>query len=195
MRFRLPRSFPAAALHRRGTRDRGGDEALRTGRADQGSAMYVTGTADPRWADALDQFRARPLDGAALQVVKPWRRDRPLLSGPPGPRPRLDATMSEPPDAPRLAETFAEVEDALLSRWPETRLEPSPGPDPRPSPSCSATRSAPTRSIHLTGTNGKTSHRADDRHPAARARPAHRPVHQPARRADDRADLASTASR
>ena len=30
---------------------------------------------------------------------------------------------------------------------------------------------------------------ADDRHPAARARPAHRAVHQPARRADDRADL------
>ena len=30
---------------------------------------------------------------------------------------------------------------------------------------------------------------ADDRHPAARARPAHRPVHQPARRADERADL------
>jgi hypothetical protein len=42
--------------------------------ADQGSAMYVTGTADPRWADALDQFRERPLDGRALQVVKPWRR-------------------------------------------------------------------------------------------------------------------------
>ena len=30
---------------------------------------------------------------------------------------------------------------------------------------------------------------ADDRHAAARARPAHRPVHQPARRADDRAHL------
>ena len=27
--------------------------------------------------------------------------------------------------APRLARTFDEVEDALLSRWPETRLEPS----------------------------------------------------------------------
>ena len=26
---------------------------------------------------------------------------------------------------PRAAETFSEVEDALLSRWPETRLEPS----------------------------------------------------------------------
>ena len=42
--------------------------------ADQGSAMYVTGTADPRWEDALDQFRARPLDGKSLEVVKPWRR-------------------------------------------------------------------------------------------------------------------------
>ena len=74
MRFRLPRSFPA----RRYT---GAARAIvvamkRYGLvlADQGSAMYVTGTADPRWADALDQFRARPLDGRLLQVVKPWRR-------------------------------------------------------------------------------------------------------------------------
>ena len=28
--------------------------------ADQGSAMYVTGSADPRWADALDQFSSSP---------------------------------------------------------------------------------------------------------------------------------------
>jgi dihydrofolate synthase/folylpolyglutamate synthase len=58
--------------------------------------------------------------------------------------------------APRLAETIAEVEDALLSRWPETRLEPSLDRiraftellgDPQ--------RTYP--SIHLTGTNGKTS--------------------------------------
>ena len=58
--------------------------------------------------------------------------------------------------APRLAETYEEVEDALLSRWPETRLEPSLDRiraftellgDPQ--------RSYP--SIHLTGTNGKTS--------------------------------------
>ena len=74
LRFRLPRSFPA----RRYT---GAARAIvvamkRYGLvyADQGSAMYVTGTADPRWADALDQFRARPLDGRALEVVKPWRR-------------------------------------------------------------------------------------------------------------------------
>src|SRR6187402_2916978 len=63
--------------------------------------------------------------------------------------------MTEPL-APRLAETYAEVEDALLSRWPETRLEPSLDRieaftellgDPQ--------RSYPV--IHLTGTNGKTS--------------------------------------
>lgn len=59
-------------------------------------------------------------------------------------------------DAPRLAETFAEVEDALLSRWPETKLEPSLDRieaftqllgEPQRS----------FRSVHLTGTNGKTS--------------------------------------
>src|SRR6478672_4155405 len=64
--------------------------------------------------------------------------------------------MTETPDAPRLAETFDEVEDALLSRWPETKLDPSLDRieaftemlgDPQ--------RSYPV--IHLTGTNGKTS--------------------------------------
>jgi dihydrofolate synthase / folylpolyglutamate synthase len=68
--------------------------------------------------------------------------------------------MSDAPDTPierpRLAETFAEAEDALLSRWPETRLEPSLDRiraftellgDPQ--------RSYPV--IQLTGTNGKTS--------------------------------------
>ena len=63
--------------------------------------------------------------------------------------------MTERPAAPRLAETFAEVEDALLSRWPETRLEPSLDRiraftellgEPQ--------RAYPV--IHLTGTNGKT---------------------------------------
>lgn len=74
LRFRLKKSFPArrytgvartivVAMKRYGLVY-----------ADQGSAMYVTGTADPRWADALDQFRERPLDGRALEVVKPWRR-------------------------------------------------------------------------------------------------------------------------
>lgn len=74
LRFRLPKSFPA----RRYT---GAARAIvvamkRYGLvfADQGSAMYVTGSADPRWADALEQFRERPLDGRALEVVKPWRR-------------------------------------------------------------------------------------------------------------------------
>src|SRR5436189_97973 len=63
--------------------------------------------------------------------------------------------MSDVPRA-RLADTFAEVEDALQSRWPETRLEPSLDRiraftellgDPQ--------RGYPV--IHLTGTNGKTS--------------------------------------
>lgn len=67
--------------------------------------------------------------------------------------------MSHTPDAPegpRFAQTIDEVTDALLSRWPETRLEPS------------LTRieaftellGDPQRSyqvVHLTGTNGKTS--------------------------------------
>src|SRR4051794_21808077 len=64
--------------------------------------------------------------------------------------------MTETPEAPRLAQTFDEVEDALLSRWPETRLEPSLDRieaflellgDPQ--------RGYPV--VHLTGTNGKTS--------------------------------------
>ncbi|MCF6376980.1 hypothetical protein L2K70_05145 [Nocardioides KLBMP 9356] len=74
MRFRLRRSFPAG-------RYTGAAKAMvvamkRYGLvyADQGSSMFVTGTADPRWADALDQFRAHPLDGRSLEVVKPWKR-------------------------------------------------------------------------------------------------------------------------
>jgi dihydrofolate synthase/folylpolyglutamate synthase len=64
--------------------------------------------------------------------------------------------MTELPPQARLAETYAEVEDALLSRWPETRLEPSLDRilaftellgDPQ--------ASYPV--VHLTGTNGKTS--------------------------------------
>ncbi|MDH2414044.1 bifunctional folylpolyglutamate synthase/dihydrofolate synthase [Nocardioides sp. CER19] len=63
--------------------------------------------------------------------------------------------MTDTPAA-RPAQTFAEAEDALLSRWPETRLEPSLDRieaftellgDPQ--------RGYPV--IHLTGTNGKTS--------------------------------------
>lgn len=64
--------------------------------------------------------------------------------------------MTEKPDIPRLAQSFAEVADALQSRWPESRLEPSLDRieaftemlgDPQ--------RAYPV--IHLTGTNGKTS--------------------------------------
>src|SRR6266545_1353577 len=63
---------------------------------------------------------------------------------------------AEPPPAACPAETFAEAQDALLSRWPETKLEPSLDRieafttllgDPQ--------RAYPV--IHLTGTNGKTS--------------------------------------
>ena len=65
-------------------------------------------------------------------------------------------TDSQQPPEARLAETYAEVEDALLSRWPESRLDPSLDRieafmellgDPQ--------RTYPV--IHLTGTNGKTS--------------------------------------
>jgi dihydrofolate synthase/folylpolyglutamate synthase len=64
--------------------------------------------------------------------------------------------MTHPSPEARGAATLAEVEDALLSRWPETRLEPSLDRiaaftellgDPQ--------RAYPV--IHLTGTNGKTS--------------------------------------
>lgn len=64
--------------------------------------------------------------------------------------------MTPTPDDPRPAETYAEVEDALLSRWPESRLDPTLDRieafvellgEPQ--------RAYPV--IHLTGTNGKTS--------------------------------------
>jgi dihydrofolate synthase/folylpolyglutamate synthase len=59
-------------------------------------------------------------------------------------------------DVPRLAKTFAEVEDALLSRWPETRMEPSLDRIR----ALTALLGDPQRGypvVHLTGTNGKTS--------------------------------------
>ncbi|MDO9455871.1 folylpolyglutamate synthase/dihydrofolate synthase family protein [Nocardioides sp.] len=66
------------------------------------------------------------------------------------------STRDDDPEIPRLAETFDEVEDALLSRWPETRLEPSLD---RIRAFCEllGDPQATYRSIHLTGTNGKTS--------------------------------------
>jgi len=39
--------------------------------ADQGSAMYVTGSADPRWQGVLDQLNEHPIDGSKFEVVKP----------------------------------------------------------------------------------------------------------------------------
>jgi dihydrofolate synthase/folylpolyglutamate synthase len=65
--------------------------------------------------------------------------------------------MTEPPDlTPRLAETFDEAEDALLSRWPETKLEPSLD---RITAFLDILGNPQTAYpvIHLTGTNGKTS--------------------------------------
>src|SRR5690349_23226887 len=61
-----------------------------------------------------------------------------------------------PVERPRLAETFAEAEDALLSRWPETRLEPSLDRI-RTFTELLGDPQRTYRSIHLTGTNGKTS--------------------------------------
>jgi dihydrofolate synthase/folylpolyglutamate synthase len=57
---------------------------------------------------------------------------------------------------PRLAESFVEAEDALLSRWPETRLEPSLDRIE----AFAELLGDPQRTfqvIHVTGTNGKTS--------------------------------------
>src|SRR3954453_23344946 len=65
--------------------------------------------------------------------------------------------MTDLPDGkPRLAETFAEAEDALLSRWPETKLEPSLD---RITALLDVLGNPQTAYpvIHLTGTNGKTS--------------------------------------
>jgi dihydrofolate synthase/folylpolyglutamate synthase len=64
--------------------------------------------------------------------------------------------MTETPEAPRLAETFAEAEDALLSRWPETRLEPSLDRI-RALTEVLGDPQASYPVIQLTGTNGKTS--------------------------------------
>src|ERR687898_2061241 len=64
--------------------------------------------------------------------------------------------MNEPSAAPRLAETFAEVEDALLSRWPETKLEPSLDRI-RALTALLGDPQASYPVIQLTGTNGKTS--------------------------------------
>src|SRR3954452_7492749 len=65
-------------------------------------------------------------------------------------------TEADADDQPRLAETYAEAEDALLSRWPETRLEPSLD---RITAFLDVLGNPQTAYpvIHLTGTNGKTS--------------------------------------
>jgi len=69
---------------------------------------------------------------------------------------RLGHAMTDPSPQARLAETFAEAEDALLSRWPETRLEPSLDRIQAFTEMLGDPQTAyPV--IHLTGTNGKTS--------------------------------------
>ena len=74
LRFRLRKSFPARRYTGVARTIVVAMKKYGLVLADQGSSMYVTGTSDPRWADALDQFRARPVDGKSLEVVKPWRR-------------------------------------------------------------------------------------------------------------------------
>jgi len=67
--------------------------------------------------------------------------------------------MTDPTDASpdaRPALTFAEAEDALLSRWPETRLEPSLDRI-RAFTELLGDPQRAYRVVHLTGTNGKTS--------------------------------------
>lgn len=68
----------------------------------------------------------------------------------------MSETPLTSPSSPRLAETMAEVEDALLSRWPETRLEPSLDRI-RAFVEVLGEPQRSFRTIHLTGTNGKTS--------------------------------------
>ncbi|MFL6105641.1 MAG: bifunctional folylpolyglutamate synthase/dihydrofolate synthase [Marmoricola sp.] len=67
--------------------------------------------------------------------------------------------MTDLPDVPadpRPAQTYAEVEDALLSRWPESRLEPSLDRIQLFTELLGEPQSSyPV--VHLTGTNGKTS--------------------------------------
>ncbi|RHW27711.1 bifunctional folylpolyglutamate synthase/dihydrofolate synthase [Nocardioides immobilis] len=65
-------------------------------------------------------------------------------------------TPDDSTDGARPAETFAEAEDALLSRWPETRLEPSLDRI-RAFTELLGDPQRTYRSVHLTGTNGKTS--------------------------------------
>jgi hypothetical protein len=73
MRFRLEKSFPVRRY--RGVARTIVVAMKRYGLiyADQGSAMFVTGTADPRWANALEQFNDKPLYGSRFEVVKPGK--------------------------------------------------------------------------------------------------------------------------
>jgi dihydrofolate synthase/folylpolyglutamate synthase len=67
-----------------------------------------------------------------------------------------DDALDGASDVPRLAQTFEEAEDALLSRWPETKLDPTLDRITALLDVLGDPQSAyPV--IHLTGTNGKTS--------------------------------------
>ncbi len=74
LRFRLRKGFPTR--HYTGAAKAVVVAMKRYGLmyADQGSAMYVTGSADPRWEGVLDQLREHPIDGSEFEVVKPTRR-------------------------------------------------------------------------------------------------------------------------
>jgi len=72
MRFRLKASFSERPYH---------GPALAIVRAmkryglmfaDQGSALYVTGVTDRRWAPVIDDFLADPVDGSQFEVVRPF---------------------------------------------------------------------------------------------------------------------------
>ena len=89
--------------------------------------------------------------------------------------------MTETPDALHAgSQTYAEVEDALLARWPETKLDPTLDRIEAFMRAARRPAARPTRSIHLTGTNGKTStaRMIDD---ADRARSGCAPAGSPAR--------------
>jgi hypothetical protein len=73
MRFRLKASVPVRRYHGVARTIVVAMKRYGLMYADQGSPMYVTGTSDPRWANAIEQFRDKPLDGSRFEVVKPGR--------------------------------------------------------------------------------------------------------------------------
>ena len=70
MRFRLRKGFDAKRYHGPARAIVKAMKKYGLMYADQGSAMYVTGTADPRWAKTLNQLNRKPIDGKNFRVVK-----------------------------------------------------------------------------------------------------------------------------